>query len=76
MAKRKESCFNSIIATETIKVCNVNDFPFTEEVLQFINAIIGGIEKSSLYYLIDCFHGFSIGIQKAIVKHLKIINNE
>ncbi len=46
----------------------MNDFPISEEAKQFINAIKKGIDKSSLYFLTECFCGFSVEMQKAMVK--------
>ena len=60
--------FNSNKASETIKVGNVNDFPISKEAQQFINAIKNGIDKSSLYFLTEAFRGFSVPMQKAMVK--------
>ena len=68
MATKKNRCFNSNKASETIKVGNVNDFPVSKEAQQFINAIKNGIDKSSLYFLTECFRGFSVEMQKAMVK--------
>ena len=68
MATKKHRCFNSTTASETIKVGNVNDFPISKEAQQFINAIKKGIDKSSLYFLTECFRGFSVEMQKAMVK--------
>jgi hypothetical protein len=56
------------MAQETIKVGNVNDFPISKEAQQFINAIKKGIDKSSLYFLTEAFRGFSVPMQKAMVK--------
>ena len=68
MATKKNRCFNSNKASETIKVGNVNDFPVSKEAQQFINAIKNSIDKSSLYFLTECFRGFSVEMQKAMVK--------
>lgn len=67
MATKKHRCFNSTKASETIKVGNVNDFPISAEAQQFINTIKKGIDKSSLYFLTECFRGFSVEMQKAMV---------
>ena len=68
MVTKKHRCFNSTKASETIKVGNVNDFPISVEAKQFINAIKKGIDKSSLYFLNEAFRGFSVEMQKAMVK--------
>lgn len=68
MAKKMNRCFNSNKASETIKVGNVNDFPISKEAQQFINAIKNGIDKSYLYFLTEAFRGFSVPMQKAMVK--------
>ena len=66
MIKIKNSCFNSTKPSETIKVCNANDFPVIEEAKDFINAIKSGIEKSSLF-LTDCFRGSTVEMHEALV---------
>lgn len=68
MTTKKNRCFDSNKASETIKVGNVNDFPVSKEAQQFINAIKKGIDKSSLYFLTECFRGFSVEMQQAMVK--------
>ena len=64
MATKKNRCFNSTKASETIKVGNVNDFPVSKEAQQFINTIKNGIDKSSLYFPLD-------GTSKFLMNHLK-----
>ena len=68
MTTKKNRCFNSTKVSETIKVGNVIDFPISMEAQQFINAMKNGIDKSSLYFLTECFRGFSVEMQKAMVK--------
>jgi hypothetical protein len=75
MATKKNRCFISTTASETIKVGNVNDFPISKEAMQFINAIKKGIDKSSLYFLTECFRGFSVEMQKAMVKFFVDVNS-
>ena len=46
---------------------NACEYPIYEEAQQFINAIKKGIDNSSLYFLTECFRGFSVEMQKAMV---------
>lgn len=42
-------------------------YPICKEAQEMINAFKAGIDESSLYYLTDCFRGFSREMQLAMV---------
>lgn len=43
-------------------------YPICKEAQEMINAFKAGIDESSLYYLTDCFRGFSREMQLAMVE--------
>lgn len=67
MSKQNKRCFDSNNAPEKVKVGNSCDFPISKEAKEFIETVKPGIDKSSLYFLTECFRGFSDEAQKAMV---------
>lgn len=56
--------------TESLQFNNACEYPIYEDAQKFINAIKNGCDKSSLYYLTNCFRGFSRKMQRRMVKSL------
>ena len=49
---------------------NACEYPIYEDAQKFINATKNGCDKSSLYYLTNCFRGFSRKMQRRMVESL------
>ncbi len=49
---------------------NACEYPIYEDAQKFINATKNGCDESSLYYLTNCFRGFSRKMQRRMVESL------
>lgn len=56
--------------TESLQFNNACEYPIYEDAQKFIDATKNGCDKSSLYYLTNCFRGFSRKMQRRMVKSL------
>ena len=56
--------------TESLQFNNASEYPIYEDAQKLINALKKGIDESSLYYLTNCFRGFSYKMQRRMVESL------